>query len=155
MDEKKTNPKNKKLNDIDLRIIDLLRKDGRMSFSQMAKIIDVSSGTVRLHYKKMIENEVLQIAAITNPLLLGQSKMALIGIKVDGYRLKEIANEISAFEEITYLVISTGSYDLFAEVVCKDKDHLLDFLTHKLYQVKGVKESQTFMFLEIVKETYL
>ena len=64
---------------------------------------------------------------------MGQSKMAVIGIKADGYRLRDITTEISAFKEVIYLVLLTGRYDLFAEVVCKDKDHLLDLLTHKLY----------------------
>jgi Lrp/AsnC family transcriptional regulator for asnA, asnC and gidA len=126
-----------------------------MPFSQIAKKLDVSTGTVRLHYQKMIEIGALQIAAITNPLLIGQSKMAMIGIKADGYRLRDIAKEISAFEEITYLVISTGSFDFFAEVVCKDKNHLLDFLTNKLYKIEGVRDSETFMFLEIIKEDYM
>lgn len=151
----KSNPKNKLLDDIDLQIINCLKQDGRMPFVQIAKKLDVSTGTVRLHYQKMIGIGALQIAAITNPLLIGQSKMALIGIKADGHRLKEIASKISTFEEITYLVIATGNYDLFAEVVCQDKNHLLDFLTSKLYKVKGVKDSETFMFLEIVKEEYM
>lgn len=155
MSTSKVKSRNGKIGDIDLQIINYLQIDGRMPLAQIAKHINVSTGTVRLHYQKMIEMGALQIAAITNPLLTGHSKMAVIGIKADGYRLKEIANEIAAFVEITYLVILTGSYDLFAEVVCKDKDHLLEFLTDKLYKVKGVKDSETFMFLDIVKEEYL
>lgn len=85
---------------------------------------------------------------------MGQSKMAVIGIKADGYRLRDITTEISAFKEVIYLVLLTGRYDLFAEVVCKDKDHLLDLLTHKLYKVKGVRGSETFMYRELVKEEY-
>lgn len=146
---------NGKIGDIDLQIIKYLQIDGRMPFAQIAKHLDVSTGTVRLHYQKMLEMGALQIAAITNPLITGHYKMAMIGIKAEGYRLKEIANEIAAFDEITYLVILTGSYDFFAEVVCKDKDHLLQFLTDKLYKVKGIRDSETFMFLDIIKEAYV
>ncbi len=142
------------MNNIDLQIIDFLQKDGRMPLAKIAKELNVSTGTVRLHYQRMVEKGILQIAAITNPMLLGQSKMAMIGIKADGARLREIANEVSAFEEVIYLILVTGSYDLMAEVVCSDKNHLLDFLTNKLYKVKGVRDSETFMFLEIIKEEY-
>lgn len=154
MSDSKVSLKNGALSKIDLQIINNLQKDGRMPFSQIAKQIDVSTGTVRLHYQKLIKKGILQIAAITNPLLMDQSKMALIGIKADGYRLMDIADEISTFEEVIYLVLLTGSYDLFAEVVCRDKDHLLDFLTNKLYKVKGVRDSETFMYLELIKEEY-
>lgn len=146
---------NKISNDIDFQIIEFLRQDGRMPFSQIATQLNISPGTVRHHYNKLIEKGALQIAAISNPLLFGQSRMAMIGIRADGYRLKETANEIAAYEEISYLVILTGQYDFIAEVVCKDKEHLLDFLTNKLYKVKGVKDTETFMFLEIVKESYI
>lgn len=154
MSDSKVSSKNGVLSKIDLQIINNLQKDGRMPFAQIAKQIDVSTGTVRLHYQKLIKKGILQIAAITNPLLMDQSKMALIGIKADGYRLMDIADEISTFEEVIYLVLLTGSYDLFAEVVCRDKNHLLDFLTNKLYKVKGVRDSETFMYLELIKEEY-
>ncbi|MDX1463843.1 MAG: Lrp/AsnC family transcriptional regulator [Marinirhabdus sp.] len=150
----KENPGNEIVSDIDLQIIKFLRKDGRMPFAQIAKRMGVSTGKVRLHYQKMLKKGVLQIAAITNPLYMGRSKMAMIGIKADGTRIREIINEISEFEEVIYLVLLTGSYDLFAEIVCKDKDHLLDFLTEKLYKVKGIKDTDTFMYLELAKEEY-
>ena len=139
---------------LDLQIIDFLQKDGRMPLAQIAKELNVSTGTVRLHYQKLVEKGILQIAAIPNPMLIGQSKMAIIGIKADGARLREIANEVSAFAEVIYLILVTGRHDLIAEVVCSDKDHLLDFLTNKLYKVEGIRDSETFMFLEIIKEEY-
>jgi Lrp/AsnC family transcriptional regulator for asnA, asnC and gidA len=145
---------NEIVSDIDLEIINYLRKDGRMPFAQIAKRMGVSTGKVRLHYQKLVNKGVLQIAAITNPLYMGRSKMAMIGIKADGSRIKEIINEISEFEEVIYLVLLTGSYDLFAEIVCKNKDHLLHFLTEKLYKVKGVNDTDTFMYLELAKEEY-
>lgn len=155
MDKSKKNSNNETLSDIDLQILDYLRKDGRMPFAQIAKNLNVSTGMVRIHYQKLVEKGALQIAAITNPMYVGRSKMAMIGIKVEGERLKEIVNDISAFEEVIYLVFLTGSYDLFAEVVCRDKEHLLNFLTEKLYKVKGVISSETFMYLDIVKEDYI
>lgn len=155
MSNSKQNQNNEKISDIDLQILNFLRKDGRMPFAQIAKHLNVSTGMVRIHYQKLVEKGALQIAAITNPMYIGRSKMAMIGIRVDGARLKKIISEISSFEEVIYLVFLTGNYDLLAEVMCRDKDHLLNFLTEKLYKVKGVKNSETFMYLDIIKEDYI
>jgi len=143
-----------KVDDVDLKIINFLNKDGRTPFAQIAKELGVSTGMVRQRYQRLVQEGVLQIVAITNPLLMGFATMAQIGVKADVRRLEEIADEIAQFEEVIYLVLLTGSYDLHVEVVCRDKAHLLNFLTKKLHAVEGVKEAETFMYLRIAKENY-
>ena len=143
-----------KVDDIDLRIIRFLNEDGRTPFAQIAKHLGVSTGMIRQRYQRLVQEGVLQVVAITNPLLMGFATMAQIGVKADVKRLEEIADEIALFEEVIYLVILTGSYDLHVEVVCRDKTHLLNFLTKKLHAVEGVKEAETFMYLRIAKENY-
>lgn len=143
-----------KVDDIDLQIISFLNKDGRTPFAQIAKQLGVSTGMIRQRYQRLVQDGVLQIVAITNPLLMGFATMAQIGVKADVNRLEEIADEIAKFEEVIYLVLLTGSYDLHVEVICKDKTHLLKFLTKKLHAVEGVKEAETFMYLRIAKENY-
>src|SRR5207302_7141115 len=101
----------------------------------------------------LINTRVMQIVAITNPVNLGFSHASMIGIRVSGDRLFEVANEISAFEEVIYLIICAGSFDLLAEVVCRDNDHLLNFLTEKLYKVQGVQQAETYMYLRVWKDT--
>lgn len=143
-----------KVDDIDLQIIKILSKDGRTPFAQIAKELGVSTGMIRQRYQRLVQEGVLQIVAITNPLLMGFATMAQIGVKADVNRLEEIADEIAEFEEVIYLVLLTGSYDLHVEVICRDKTHLLKFLTKKLHAVEGVKEAETFMYLQIAKENY-
>lgn len=143
-----------KVDDVDLQIIRVLNDDGRTPFAQIAKRLGVSTGMIRQRYHRLVEDGVLQIVAVTNPLLMGFATMAQIGIKADVNRLEEIADEIALFEEVTYLVLLTGSYDLYVEVVCRDKTHLLNFLSKKLHAVEGIKEAETFMYLRIVKENY-
>lgn len=140
--------------EIDLQIIKILNEDGRASFAQIAQALGVSPGMVRQRYNRLVEEGVLQVVAITNPMLMGYTIMAQIGVKVNVNRLGEIADQIAAFEEVIYLVLLTGSYDLFVEVVCRDRSHLLDFLTNKLHSVEGVKEAETFVYLRIAKEVY-
>lgn len=143
-----------KIDDVDLQIIRILNEDGRTPFAQIAKRLGVSTGMIRQRYHRLVEDGVLQIVAVTNPLLMGFATMAQIGIKADVNRLEVIADEIALFEEVTYLVLITGSYDLYVEVVCRDKTHLLNFLSKKLHAVEGIKEAETFMYLRIAKENY-
>ena len=143
-----------RLDEIDLDIIATLKRDGRTPFAHIAQRLGVSTGMIRQRYKRLVQERVLQVVAVTDPLLLGFSTMAMIGVKVDGARLQEVADEIAALEEVIYLVLTAGSYDLFVEVVAHDNEHLLDFLVHRLRAIPGIRETETFMYLKIVKEIY-
>jgi Lrp/AsnC family transcriptional regulator for asnA, asnC and gidA len=143
-----------RLDDTDHQIIAALKEDGRMSFAQIARRLDVSAGMVRERYHRLVQGGILQVVAVTNPPLVGFRMMTLIGIKVDVHRLREIASQIAAFEEVVYLVLCTGTFDLLAEVVCRDNAHLLEFLTDRLHAVEGIRDTQTFVYLDIVKEIY-
>ena len=142
------------LDKIDLQIIDALQKDGREAFSQIAERLKVSPGMIRVRYNRLVEMGVLRVVAITNPLRMGYSTMALIGIKAEGDRLMEVASQVAALDEVIYLIVVSGAYDIMAEVICRDRSHLLQFLTERLYKIEGVRESETFMHLKIVKEVY-
>lgn len=142
------------IDEIDQKIISLLHQDGRMPFSQLAKQLNVSPGMIRLRYNRLVELGFLRVAAITNPLRLGYKTMAMIGIRVDGAKLPRAAEKISELDEVIYEIITSGTYDIIAEVICRDHTHLLQFLSEKLYAIDGVRESETFMHLKIVKEIY-
>ncbi len=142
------------IDEIDQKIIKILNEDGRASFSHIAQTLGFSPGMIRQRYNRLVEEGVVQVVAITNPMLMGLTIMAQIGVKVNVNRFHEIADQIASFEEVIYLVLLTGSYDLFVEVVCRDRNHLLDFLTNKLHSVEGVKEAETFVYLRIAKEIY-
>jgi Lrp/AsnC family transcriptional regulator for asnA, asnC and gidA len=140
--------------EIDLQIIDALQRDGRIAFSQIAEQLNVSSGMIRLRYNRLVEQGYLKVVAITNPLRMGFKTMAMIGIRVDGSKLLEVAEKIAKLDEVIYLVISSGRFDLFAEVVCRDHEGLLLFITEKLSPIDGVRESESFLHLKIAKEIY-
>lgn len=143
-----------RLDDIDLKIIESLRQDGRMAFSQIAAQLNVSPGMIRQRYNRLVELGYLKVVAITNPLRMGMKTMAIIGIRTDGARMLQVANQIAALEEVLYLIIVSGRYDIIIEVVCRDHADLLRFLTEKLSTIEGVRETESFMHLKIVKEVY-
>ena len=140
------------IDEIDQRIIEALQQDGRRPFTKLASDLGISEASVRQRVANLMNTQVMQIVAITNPLKMGYSLAGMIGIRVTGERLLEVAQEISAFDEVIYLVICAGSFDLLAEVVCRDNDHLLSFLADKLYKVPGVQQTETYMYLRVVKQ---
>lgn len=142
------------LDETDRRIIDALRKDGRVAFAQIAEQLEVSPGMIRQRYNRLVEEGFLKVVAITNPLRMGLKTMAMIGIRVDGDKMVQVAERIAGFDEVVYLVIVSGRYDILAEVFCHDHAELLTFITEKLSRVDGVRETESFMHLKIVKEIY-
>lgn len=143
------------LDETDREIIAALRQDGRMSFAEIARRLAVSPGMVRQRYLRLIEDGVLQVVPVTDPTLLGYEMMAIIGIRAEVGMLREISRQIACLDEVTYLVVCTGSHDLLVEVVCRDNAHLLHFLTERLGTIKGVRTTDTSVYLEIVKELYV
>jgi Lrp/AsnC family transcriptional regulator, regulator for asnA, asnC and gidA len=142
------------LDETDLNIIEALRKDGRVAFAQMAEQLGVSPGMIRQRYTRLVDQGFLKVVAITNPIRMGYKTMAMIGIRADGSKLLGVAEKISKLEEVIYLVVSSGRFDIFAEVVCRDHEDLLRFITEKLSTIDGVRESESFLHLKIVKEVY-
>src|SRR6266480_1746646 len=141
------------IDDIDQRIIEALQQDGRRPFTKIAADLGISEASVRQRVSNLINNQVMQIVAVTNPIKLGFSLASMIGIRVSGDRLMEVAQEVSEFDEVIYLIVCTGRFDMLAEVVCRDNDHLLKFLTEKLYKVPGVQQAETYMYLRVCKDT--
>ncbi len=142
------------LDPIDQYILDALRKDGREAFSQIAEQLKVSPGMIRQRYNRLVETGVLKVVAITNPIQRGYKTMAMIGIRTDGQRMLQVAEQVAALQEVVYLIVVSGHYDLMAEVFCRDHEDLLRFLTEKLSVIEGVRETESFMHLKIIKEVY-
>lgn len=142
------------LDEADLYLIEALRKDGREPFAQIAERLGVSPGMIRQRYSRLVEQGYLKVVAITNPLRRGLKTMAMIGIRTDGNRMLQVAEEVARLDEVIYLVVASGRFDILAEVFCRDHEDLLRFITEKVYGIEGVRETETFMHLRIVKEIY-
>ena len=142
------------ISDLDKRIIEHLQQDGRRPFTQIATILGVSETTVRARTSRLIERGILQIVGVTDPLKLGFQQQAMIGVRCEASQLLEVAEIINAFPEVDYLVVTAGSYDLLVEVVCEDNEALLHFLADKLRRVAGVRETETFVYLRMLKQVY-
>jgi Lrp/AsnC family transcriptional regulator, regulator for asnA, asnC and gidA len=139
---------------LDKRIIEHLQQDGRRPFTQIAAELGVSEAAVRARTNRLVERGILQVVGVTDPLKLGFHLQAMIGIRCAADKLLEVSDAVAAFPEVDYVVIAAGSYDLLIEVVCEDNESLLRFLTERLRTIDGVRDTETFVYLRMVKQTY-
>jgi len=142
------------LDRLDLSIIRCLQKDGRRPYAEIAAQLGISASTVQQRTARLIDSGAIQITAVADPATLGYPVAATVAVKVDGVRLKAAAAAIAKFSEVGYVAICTGSNDLLLEVGCRDNDELIDFISSKLSKIKGVRESEIYLYLRIVKNTY-
>ena len=142
------------LDDLDKAIIRCLQLDGRRPYAQIGRELKVPEATVRQRAERLISRRVVQVVGVTDPLAMGFQQPALIGLKVDAVKLEEIAQKIAALDEVTYLVVTAGRFDLMCEVVCEDNDHLLRVLTEDLAKIRGIRSTETLVELRFVKESY-
>jgi len=141
------------LDDTAKAIIRELQVDGRKSYAAIGKAVGLSEAAVRQRVQRLTDAGVMQVVAVTDPLELGFARQAMIGIKAEG-ALEPIADKLSAMDEIEYVVITAGSFDLLAEVLCESDEHLLRVLSDRIRQIDGVKVTETFVYLKLVKQTY-
>lgn len=142
------------IDDTDVNIIRLLQYDGRLPFTKIAAELGISEGAVRRRAKRLTESGVLQIAAFVDPQHVGWNTAGMIGITVQAGHMDTVAEQLAQFPEITYLFMASGEFDLFAEVFCRDKEHIVSFLNQTLQRVPGVERTRTFMILKIYKLSY-
>lgn len=139
--------------DADKAIIELLQADGRMPYTRLGASVGLSEAAARQRVQRLIDQNVVQIVAVTDPLRLGFRRQAMVGMKTEG-DIQTIADALAAIPEVDYVVFVSGSFDLLFEVVCEDDDHLLTILNDRVRSIPGVRSTETFMYLRLHKQTY-
>ncbi len=141
------------LDDLGKAILRQLQEDGRRSYTAIAAAVGLSEAAVRQRVKALVDSEVVQIVAVIDPLTLGFGVMANVGVTCTG-DAREVADALSAIQEVDYCVLTTGRYDLQLELVCRDNEHLLSVINDQIRSVPGVRETETSMYLRVHKQTY-
>ena len=142
------------LDDLDKAIIKCLQLDGRRPYAQIGRELKVPEATVRQRAERLISRGVVQVVGVTDPLAMGFGQPAFIGLHVDSNRIEDTAERLAALEEVTYVVVTAGRFDMICEVVCEDNEHLLRVLSEDLAGIEGVRGSETMVELCFVKESY-
>jgi Lrp/AsnC family transcriptional regulator for asnA, asnC and gidA len=135
------------------KIIEQLQEDGRRPYSTIGRAVGLSEAAVRQRVQRLVESGVVQIVAVTDPLQVGFSRQAMIGIQADG-DLETLADRLAALPEVDYVVVTAGSFDILVELVCEDDEHLLKLLNSTIRVLPGVQRTETFVYLKLRKQFY-
>ncbi len=139
------------LDDLDFAILSFLQKDGRMSFTVIAQKLKVSIGTVRTRFNKLIEDGTVNIIGRVDPDKVGFHSYAHIAVYVRPATLKEkIAQKIVKMPEVSFLAGTSGDYDLEVDVMCRNNEHLVEFI-NGLSKMEGVYQTKTTIYFKVYK----
>lgn len=134
-------------------IIEALQRDGRRPYRSIAEEVGLSEAAVRRRVQRLRDSGVIQIVAVTDPLQLGCHRQAMVGVRVEG-DVRLVAEKVAALGEVDEVVLCAGSFDLLVEVVCEDDDRLLCLLNDSIRSIPGVRSTETFLYLQLAKQTY-
>lgn len=141
------------LDDVSKAIIEQLQQDGRRPYAAIGKAVGLSEAAVRQRVARLQESGVMQVVAVTDPIQVGFSRAAMVGIRVDG-DVEAVAEQVESLPEVEYLVVCAGSFDILAEVLAEDDDHLLSIVGKRLRTIPGVRSTETFVYLKLRKQSY-
>lgn len=142
------------MDNLDIKIISLLQDDGTATNAGIAREIGVSEETVRRRLKRLMQDEYIKVVALPDPKKLGYTSEVLIGVQVDANRIDEVAENIAEMDEVNWVSITTGSFDVFAWATLKSSEELSTFLRTKVGMISGVRKMETFINLAIKKRRY-
>jgi Lrp/AsnC family transcriptional regulator, regulator for asnA, asnC and gidA len=147
-------PRSARVDALDRRIVAALQRDGRRPFTSIGRELGISEAAVRQRVARLQAAGIMQVVAVADPMALGYQAIAMVAISVDGRARRQVAEAVERLPEVSYLVLTAGSFDMLAEVVCEDNDHLLRLLSEDLAGIEGVRRTETFMYLRLLKEAY-
>lgn len=159
MDEAVTMPRNGSreagfaVDETSKAIIEQLQADGRRAYASIGKAVGLSEAAVRQRVQKLVDHGVVQIVAVTDPTQIGFARQAMVGISVVG-DVEAVAEQLAKIDEVDYLVITAGSFDLMAEVVVENDEHLLQLVNQRIRTTPGVTRTESFLYLRLAKQTY-
>ena len=139
------------LDELDFEVLSCLQQDGRMSFTVMAAKLKVSVGTIRTRVNKLIEDGTVSIIGRVDPDKVGFRSYAHIAVYVRPATLKEkVAKKIATLKEVSFLAMTSGDYDLEVDVMCRDNDHLVQFV-NEISKIEGVNQTKTTIYFKVYK----
>lgn len=142
------------LDAVDCEMIRLLQQDGRIPNTVLAKKIGISEATVRARLNRLIQDEVIQIVAVSNPMKLGFEIVGIIRIHIDIHKMEHITRELQKLDALWFIVHTTGGTGIDAEFVVKDIQELNELIFEKINRIDGVNQTETSLILKYVKRNY-
>ena len=141
------------LDDVSKAIVEQLQDDGRRSYAEIGKAVGLSEAAVRQRVQKLTDSGVMQVVAVTDPMQLGFFRQAMIGVRVTG-DTTTVAEKLSEIPAVDYVVLTAGSFDILAEVVCENDEQLIELLNKNIRAIDGIQSTETFVYLKLQKQFY-
>ncbi|MET7982031.1 MULTISPECIES: Lrp/AsnC family transcriptional regulator [unclassified Streptomyces] len=142
------------MDEIDRAILRELQIDGRIAYAELGPKVGLSASAARQRLQRLLDSQAVQVVGVTDPMGMGGQAMALLGIAVDGDP-RTVADALAERTEVVYSVLTSGGFDLFAEVVCPGPRDLLDFVNDVVRQLEGVRQVQSFPYFGIHTHRFL
>ena len=139
---------------LDRGIIELLQLDGRAPNAKVARELGVSEATVRRRLSRLIQGDVLKIAAVPNLEKLGYGTTAVVKVQTSPGKADDVAEALATLEEVEYSVVTTDSYAVFILVAAESVEQLGNLLHTRIGGIDGVQKTQTFVNLSIKKRGF-
>jgi len=143
-----------KIDDLDRRIIDVMRCDARLSNGEIASRVGSNGPTVRRRIEKLIENKVMQVVAVADPRKLGYNVLAVIALQVEHTALQDIEKALLALPEVHFAGFMMGAFNVLIEVWLHSNEELLTFMHDKLGQIQGIQRVEAQQAIKMIKYTY-
>lgn len=142
--------KNYEIDNTDLKILEILRDDAKKPFTEVARRVNVSQGTVHVRMTKLEEAGIVEKTTLKlNYARLGYDITAFIGIFLEKSALYDkVVIKLKEIQEITSIHYTTGNYSIFVKIHCRDTNHLKEVLHDKMQQVDGIERTETMISLE-------
>ena len=141
------------LDDLSKRIIEQLQEDGRRAYATIGKAVGLSEAAVRQRVQRLCESGVIQIVAVSDPLQVGLFRQAMIAVNVEG-PLEPVADALAEMDQIDYVILCAGRYDIICEAVCADDEALLELISTRVRALPGVRHAEVMVYLKLRKQTY-
>ena len=154
MKKNNSTSKKKALDPVDCQMIQLLQKDGRISNTEIAKNIGISEATVRTRLNRLIEEQFIQIVAVSDPIKLGFDIVGNIRIHVEIKKMEKIIKELRKLKPLWFIVQTTGGTGIDTEFVVKSLDELNELIFEKINKIDGIIKTETSLFLKYIKRQY-
>ncbi|MFE7215808.1 Lrp/AsnC family transcriptional regulator [Streptomyces sp. NPDC001698] len=142
------------MDDIDRAILRELQVDGRIPYAELGPKVGLSPSAARHRLQRLIDTKTVQIVGVTDPMTMSQQTVALLGLRVESDS-RAVADELSRHDEVVYTVLTSGRYDLFAEVVRGHPSDLLDFINDVVRAIEGVTSVEAFPYFAIHTHRFL
>ncbi len=133
---------------VDRHLLRILQGDGRASYAAMAAEVGLSAPAVRQRVQRLLDEGVLEVVGVTDPIALGLPVMAMVAVSATG-DVRAVADRISAIPNVIYLVLTSGEHDLLVEVVCRSPEELLEVVNDRIRRVEGVHTTRVWQYYGI------